>query len=145
MKRHNSVFSGLIFVIFVIGYNCANIGSIYANTSEFNYDECIKKADINIEIIECNEKNGIYWDKKLNEYYKILMSKLDDNQKKIIRKSQRHWIKYRDLEILNVKSIYNKLQGTMTAPWASYRIADMTKLRAEDFKHFIELLEGYTY
>lgn len=141
MKRHHSILPGLILVIFSIGYDYANTGSVYANTSAFNYDKCIKKADINIEIIKCNEKNTIYWDKKLNQYYKILMSKLDSGQKDILQKSQRRWIKYRDQEILNVKSIYSKLQGTMTRPWASYRIANMTKLRAEDLKHFIKLLE----
>ncbi len=141
MKRHYSILPGLILVISGIAYNFAGTDNVYANTNEFNYDKCIKKADINIEIIKCNEKNAIYWDKKLNQYYKILMSKLDSDQKDILQKSQRRWIKYRDQEILNVKSIYSKLQGTMTRPWASYRIANMTKLRAEDFKHLIALLE----
>ena len=40
----------------------------------------------------------IEYDKLLNKYYQILIKKLNDSDKEILKQSQRNWIQYRDSE-----------------------------------------------
>ena len=56
------------------------------------------------------------WDKELNIYYEKLMSKLNPNEKELLKNSQRKWIESRDLTIKFNSKMLDKVyteEGTM--------------------------------
>jgi uncharacterized protein YecT (DUF1311 family) len=79
-------------------------------SNEFDYKDCIAKANARHtsvigffrDIITCKEIRYDIEDKKLNEIYKELMSKLSEKDKKELRAKQRQWIKERDKNALTV-------------------------------------------
>ena len=64
-------------------------------------------------MLHCTGQAMDLWDNELNKYYKLLMSKLNDNEKNKLRTSQRKWLEYRDAEFATSSLIYDNMQGTM--------------------------------
>lgn len=56
------------------------------------------------------------WDRELNIYYKKLSSKLNNQDKKTLKNSQRQWLKSRDLDMVFNSKVMDKIyteEGTM--------------------------------
>ena len=53
-----------------------------------------------IQMIECLEKQRIYWDAKLNAAYKELLGTAKSEQRAALRDAQRAWLKFRDTNCL---------------------------------------------
>lgn len=52
------------------------------------------------------------YDKLLNKYYQVLLKKLNDADKEILKRSQRNWIQFRDSErILNATILNDEYSG----------------------------------
>lgn len=60
--------------------------------------ECIDKTYGNTKAIPCFVAYEL-WDRELNKYYQILMSKLPKKQQEALRSSQRLWLRNRDRSI----------------------------------------------
>ncbi len=70
------------------------------------------------------------WDKLLNENYKALMKKLDKESGEKLRKSQKEWIKFRDLEFGFIQEFYRGFDGSMYRTMAAGFQADFVRERA---------------
>ena len=86
------------------------------------------------------------WDRELNIYYKKLYSQLDKNGKQLLKKSQKAWLKERDLSIDFVSFLLDKKYtepGTMyllmRAGDADSMITPIVKQRALMLKKWFEL------
>ena len=101
-------------------------------------EACISDNSSTAGIGNCGSKAHEQWDAELNYYYKTLMNVLDSNQKSSLRESQRSWIKYRDLEVANIKSIYGSKRGSMWGLTALSDITEITKDRALALKKYFE-------
>ncbi len=61
--------------------------------------ECLNKADANTYLDrQCYQVESIFQNKRINEAYKILLAKLDAEDKLKLRNEERDWIKHRDSE-----------------------------------------------
>ncbi len=69
---------------------------IGSNTSSSDYQYCLDNSMNNHEMRECNGKEFMHQDKRLNKYYEQVMNSFDSNEKTTLKRAQRAWIKYRD-------------------------------------------------
>ena len=65
------------------------------------YDKITNNSDTAYDNIDELNSLGEKWDIELNKVYKLLISKLSENQKQELKIEQRKWIKNRDEEIEN--------------------------------------------
>lgn len=86
------------------------------------------------------------WDKELNFYYKKLLTKLNPNEKELLKKSQRKWVESRDLSIQFNSSLLDKTyleEGTMyllmRAGDADSLISPIVKERALTLKRWYDI------
>lgn len=63
-------------------------------------------GDGTLGLIAAVHDSGIEYDILLNKYYKLLLKRLEDSDKEILKQAQRNWIQYRDSE--------NKLNSLMS-------------------------------
>ena len=81
-----------------------------------------------MQMIECLEKQRVYWDKKLNEAYKELLGTAQPEQKAALRKAQRAWLTFRDRNCL----YYAMGEGSIARISAALCMRDMTETRANE-------------
>jgi uncharacterized protein YecT (DUF1311 family) len=92
------------------------------------------------KMVECISVAASNWDKELNLTYQILFKKLDSKAQENLKTSELAWIKYRDLEIKNIDSIFAKIPGTMYIPVKQDKILDLTRARTLELKSYLENL-----
>lgn len=90
----------------------------------------------------CEYITAELWDKQLNEYYNLLMTLLNKDEREILRDSQLKWIEYRDKELKFSGTFYHNLQGTMWRIVAAGRLCDLTRTRALEIKEYIDVLKN---
>ena len=80
------------------------------------------------------------YDKLLNKYYQILLNKLNDSDKVILRQSQRNWISYRDSE-RKLNSLVSNIEysggGTIQSNFIASRYFDITKERVLELFNYL--------
>lgn len=116
---------------------------------EFSVDtfkiEKRKKLKLDIDysttgmIISTLDANREY-DKLLNKYYQLLLTSLNEEDKEVLKKSQRNWIEFRDSELeLNtaLMSKYYSGGGTIQGVIAAYRVFEITKNRVIELFHYL--------
>jgi len=64
------------------------------------FDEAPQEYSLaqDLAILKCLAQAYEMWDKELNKVYRELMQQLNDEEKKLLRDSQRKWLAYRDAE-----------------------------------------------
>lgn len=80
------------------------------------------------------------YDVLLNNYYQHLMSSLNDDDKEILRKSQKHWIEFRDSELeLNrrLMDVDYTGGGTIHKMIAASRVEELTKHRVIELYRYL--------
>ncbi|WP_375172419.1 lysozyme inhibitor LprI family protein [Marinobacter sp.] len=92
-------------------------------------DACIEIASDTLEHAECYKASLQAWDTELNQNYRSLMSRLDDQEKSKVRAAQRQWIEYRDAQLEAVSLISNR-PGTVWTIRAASIAAGITKDQA---------------
>ncbi|WP_394143054.1 lysozyme inhibitor LprI family protein [Vibrio atypicus] len=100
--------------------------------------DCLNNTSTTAGMGNCGSKAREQWDAELNYYYKSLRNLLGSEEQTVLRDSQRAWIKYRDLEIDNIKSMYGSKQGSMWGLIALSDITNLTKTRAQTLKSYYE-------
>ena len=110
--------------------------SFAENIYSDEYSSCIDQSGgNNFEMSECISKEYAIQDKKLNEVYKKLMSKLSDQRKQVLRDAQRQWIAYTEKNC----DFYNGPEGGSMAQLSAQEC--MLSSRAERAKEFEMFLE----
>ena len=82
----------------------------------------------------------IEYDKLLNKYYQILLKKLNDSDKDILKLSQRNWIQYRDSERkLNSEIAKDEYSGggTMQRIIVASGYTEITKKRVIELYNYL--------
>ncbi len=86
------------------------------------------------------------WDREMNRYYKRLLSLLDEEEKKLLRNSQRAWLKMRDSSIAFGMRLLGRTEETgsmyalMRAGDIDSMVTPMVKQRALMLKQWWESL-----
>jgi len=104
--------------------------------------DCLDKEEnfTTTGMLECTQKAYEDWDKELNFVYKKLRAKLTDDEKSALKKAQLEWIKFRDLEFINIDLIYDKLQGTIYIPMRLNEKVEIIKNRTLQLQAYLQLL-----
>lgn len=89
------------------------------------------------KILEANEAEVAIQDKWLNESYKKLRAKLGEEQKEQLKKAQRAWLKYRELD---GDFIYDAQGGSVAKMDASAEFLDKLAARVVFFEKLLEKL-----
>ncbi|MFW1678830.1 lysozyme inhibitor LprI family protein [Pontibacter sp. JAM-7] len=85
------------------------------------------------------------WDSELNRTYKALMSQLDTPSKEQLKLAQRAWVKYKELEIKNISSIYRYSfhsgnGGSMLIPMQAMDELEITKSRTLELTGYLSII-----
>lgn len=71
----------------------AHAGSQDAQLSP-TYAPCMSKATATSELMACIQAEFLIQDRRLNEHYKNLMGRLEEDRRKQLQETQRLWLKY---------------------------------------------------
>jgi len=102
-------------------------------------DPCRKRARSTADQNACADRELRVWDDILNETYRRLAQRLDDDQKAKARDMQRAWIENRDK---TCAFYWDFFQGTMASPMSSYCNVRETARRAMFLIFFMDEAEG---
>ena len=91
-------------------------------------------------MIQCSSIAENEWDKELNKYYKLLIDKLNSDEKQKLKNTQRYWLIYRDNELSFSGTMYYNMEGTMWRVTAAGRSCDLIKQRALELKNYYDML-----
>lgn len=116
-----------------------------------------EKHEIDIQLEKCLDSPDNYstagmtdcisdaidaWDKELNKNYKLLMSVLSEEEKELLKKSQRTWITFRDNEMAFSNKMYINMNGSMWLIVAAQRKCDFIRQRTLELKEYYSILIG---
>lgn len=102
---------------------------LITSSSFANCEKPMSQSEMN----ECSSSKFDIADKELNDIYKELMSKLNENEKNNLRKEQRKWIKHRDAEASKEVEELG-IGGSMASMMYSSSLTYLTKKRVEELK-----------
>jgi uncharacterized protein YecT (DUF1311 family) len=106
-------------------------------------DDCMAKPDgqSTMGIVECTNKAYEKWDKELNKMYKTLMNELKPEDQKVLKETQKTWIKYRDEEFILLDKIYAYKDGTMYIPMHAFSRLEIVRERTLKIADYLDLLK----
>jgi len=100
---------------------------------------CYDTAMTQASIADCVQSERHDYDKELNSAYKAVMKKFSSNKnfRERLKKSQRAWLAYRDIEVDVISS-----EGSVSSQCRSARMLQLNKERSEYFKSLLDAKEG---
>jgi uncharacterized protein YecT (DUF1311 family) len=104
-------------------------------------DPCLKRpgAQSTADMVQCIGREAAVWDDILNETFRRLRDKLDEQQKGKLRDMQRAWIESRDRTCAFYEDYH---QGTIARPMAAFCINRETARRALFLLDFLNDADG---
>jgi uncharacterized protein YecT (DUF1311 family) len=104
-------------------------------------NKCIDKTnDGDISMISCLQKAEMNWDAELNKTFKLLLTKLDSNDQRKLRESQRQWLIYKEKEIKFFTDVYGQRDGTMWNLTISDKRMQLIRQRTVELLDYYETL-----
>lgn len=104
-------------------------------------ETCLKENVSTPGIKECFGNAQVLWDKELNKYYQLLLSKLDSTGQATLKLSQRQWIIFRDNEIKFLLETYGRKDGQMWDIMIAERAHQLIRQRAVDLMNYYETFD----
>ena len=105
--------------------------------------QCLLKNESTQGMANCTQTALEDWDKELNKYYKLTLTKLDAPKQIFFRESQRQWLIYQDKELKFLVEAFGKDDGTMWGLYILDRKLDITRKRATEFIDYFETLDQH--
>lgn len=115
-------------------------------------EDAPKKHPIDVKIAAAEEKamntheqtaaqmDGIkLWDAEMNRVYAELKKRLKPATFAALQTAQREWLKYRDSQIKFLDELYKEFQGTMYIPMHAAAVKEITRARALELTHLLEV------
>jgi len=88
------------------------------------------------------EANGLkLWDAEMNRVYAKLKKRLKPSAFEALQAAQRDWLKYRDSQKKFLDEMYQQFQGTMYIPMHAAAEKEITRARALELTHLLEVYE----
>jgi len=104
MRRLKIFWLLLVFILFILPVKGFSEEKEKKHPIDVWVDKCFDEAPQeyslaqDLAILKCLAQAYEMWDKELNKVYRELMQQLNDEEKKLLRDSQRKWLAYRDAE-----------------------------------------------
>ena len=120
---------------------CSFLSYITITTSAFSIDENNKKCNgKQLEINYCSAERFKHYDNILNNLYKEQKTYLESDGYKRLKKSQQHWIKFRDSDCLYQAEPWKGGSGWASVHWEC--MAEQTKIRAIQLEKYVKCREN---
>jgi uncharacterized protein YecT (DUF1311 family) len=88
------------------------------------------------------QANGLkLWDAEMNRVYAKLKKRLKPSAFDALQAAQRDWLKYRDNQKKFLDEMYQQFQGTMYIPMHAAAVKEITRARALELTHLLEVYE----
>lgn len=114
-----------------------------SNPIDEQLNTCLEDSLTTSGMINCALAAYQAWDQELNKYYKLLLTQLKDENKKLLTEAQRRWINYRDEEFKLIDAYYfSEMEGTMWIPVATGEKANIVKGRTLKLQQYYEELNA---
>ena len=91
--------------------------------------KCLNVEQTTHGMSECYGSSIKMWDKALNQHYSQLTGELNAKGKEDLKQAQRAWLKFRDLQITAIASVYSD-SGTMRSISGGEKVMQLTKDQA---------------
>lgn len=104
--------------------------------------DCLKDNITTVGMSDCFANAQDLWDKELNKYYQLLLTKLDATGRKKLKETQKQWIIFRDQEIKFISEAYGNRDGTMWIIIVADKINQLIRQRAVDLISYYETLSA---
>jgi uncharacterized protein YecT (DUF1311 family) len=98
-----------------------------------------EKAGSTVEMRQVYSDGLKLWDAELNRVYAELKKKLKKEAFEALQNSQKQWLAHRDAEVRFLGEFYAQFQGTMYQPMHAAAVMKVTRARALDLIHRLEL------
>ena len=79
------------------------------------------------------------WDAEMNRIYAKLKKRLKPATFSALQVAQRDWLKYRDSQEKFLDELYQGFQGTMYIPMHAAAVKEITRARALELTHLLEI------
>jgi len=131
-----------LFASFVLIVNvCFSQKDENKNKIDKEEEACAEKGQYTTSAMtNCSSEAYLKWDKKLNQTYKSLLSKLPSIAKAKLITAQKAWIRFKETEFELIKFTYGSAEGTMWRPIAMDKVKELTKERALILEELLEIL-----
>ena len=142
-KHKNAIMTRLFFIT---SYFLMTLGTTrgQVQSNEYRLDtilqKCLNKKPSNIGMIECLQSVEKGWNKELNKYYKLLLTKLDTTEQTLLRESQRQWLIFKDKEVKFFIEVFSKKDGSMWPLMISDKSMQIIRQRAIELSDYYETL-----
>jgi uncharacterized protein YecT (DUF1311 family) len=102
-----------------------------------------EKAMSTAEQTEAQANSLKLWDAELNRVYAKLKKRLKPATFEALQAAQRDWLKYRDSQRKCLTELYQQFQGTMFTPMHAAAVKEITRVRALELTHLLEMHEEF--
>lgn len=136
----------ITIVLFLI-FSClpAYAGNIWDKTHQIDVwtESALKDAaGVTPKIIDVYSTAYNKWDRALNSTYKLLMQKLPDKDKKLLRNSQRKWLKYKDAEFRFMPVHVQRKGGSLSRVITHERMNNFVRARVIELEAYITIFDS---
>ena len=100
-----------------------------------------EKAMSTVEQMEVQTNGLKLWDAEMNRVYAKLKKRLKPSTFEALQAAQRDWLKYRDSQTRFINEMYQQFQGTMYIPMRAAAELEITRARALELTHLLEVYE----
>lgn len=87
------------------------------------------------DVMDCQKVEIQKADKELNRVYGVLLKQSDNISKKLLIKTQKAWISFRDAEVHYASDVYR--DGTISGIIAGRTMLDMTQKRTKELREHL--------
>lgn len=134
----------IIFTIFISAIfflNCEYSYSQDYDQIDAALTECMNEDYSTHGMLRCINTAIEAYDSEMNKVYNLLLGKLNEKDRELVRESQRAWINFRDKDIKSIEAIYANFDGTMYLPMQAIDRMELTKHRVQELKSYHALFE----
>jgi len=102
-----------------------------------------EKAMSTAEQTQAQSEGLKLWDAEMNRVYAKLKKRLHPEAFELLQAAQRDWLKYRDSQRKFLTTMYTGFQGTMFIPMHAAAVKELTRARALELIHLLEMHEEF--
>jgi uncharacterized protein YecT (DUF1311 family) len=138
--RMKSILSALFVCIFLaLSCRAADEEGEKKHPIDVKIDKLADNAKSTAAATDAYRKGLDLWDKEMNRAYQELKKALPEKSFATLKAAQLQWIAYRDAQIAFINSCYDQYDGTMYIPMRASAIMEVTRARALELLHRLEV------
>jgi len=99
---------------------------------------CLDTSKSTISIFKCENMSRASWDKEVDKYYKLLLSRISPNARGKLKTAQQEWKDYHEDEMKFSDQLYGDKNGADFQIVNSKRLTEIIRQRAIELKKYYD-------